>query len=91
MATNPFDQFDAPAANPFDQFDTKPQALMASSGMPGPRRAYSLAEVPGEAISNIPASAKRFAGGLYEAVTSPIQTVKGVLDIGAGALQKVLP
>ena len=91
MATNPFDQFDAPAANPFDQFDAKPQALMTSSGMPGPRRAYSLAEVPGEAISNIPASAKRFAGGLYEAVTSPIQTVKGVLDIGAGALQKVLP
>jgi hypothetical protein len=91
MATNPFDQFDAPAANPFDQFDVKPQAPMASSGMPGPRRAYSLAEVPSEAISNIPASAKRFAGGLYEAVTNPIQTVKGVLDIGAGALQKVLP
>jgi hypothetical protein len=91
MATNPFDQFDAPAANPFDQFDVKPQVSVASSGMPGPRRAYSLAEVPGEAISNIPASAKRFAGGLYEAVTSPIQTVKGVLDIGAGALQKVLP
>jgi len=91
MATNPFDQFDAPAANPFDQFDVKPQAPMASSGMPGPRRAYSLTEVPGEAISNIPASAKRFAGGLYEAVTSPIQTVKGVLDIGAGALQKALP
>lgn len=91
MATNPFDQFDAPAANPFDQFDVKPQVPVASSGMPGPRRAYSLAEVPGEAISNIPASAKRFAGGLYEAVTSPIQTVKGVLDIGAGALQKVLP
>jgi hypothetical protein len=91
MATNPFDQFDAPAANPFDQFDVKPQVPMASSGMPGPRRAYSLAEVPSEAISNIPASAKRFAGGLYEAVTNPIQTVKGVLDIGAGALQKVLP
>jgi hypothetical protein len=91
MATNPFDQFDAPATNPFDQFDVKPQAPMASSGMPGPRRAYSLAEVPSEAISNIPASAKKFAGGLYEAVTSPIQTVKGVLDIGAGALQKVLP
>jgi hypothetical protein len=89
MATNPFDQFDAPAANPFDQFDVKAPAVQ--SGMPGPRRNYGLLEVPGEAISNIPASAKRFAGGLYEAVTSPIQTVKGVLDIGAGALQKVLP
>lgn len=61
MATNPFDQFDAPAANPFDQFDVKAPAVQ--SGMPGPRRNYGLLEVPGEAISNIPASAKRFAGG----------------------------
>ena len=89
MATNPFDQFDAPAANPFDQFDVKAPAM--ASGMPGPRKNYALSEVPGQAISNIPASAKRFAGGLYEAITSPIQTAKGVLDIGAGALQKALP
>lgn len=89
MATNPFDQFDAPAANPFDQFDVKTPSV--SSGVPGPRKNYALSEVPGEAISNVPASAKRFATGLYEAVTSPIQTAKGVLDIGAGALQKVLP
>ena len=67
----------------------KPKAV--ESGIPKARKSYALSEVPGEAISNIPASAKRFAGGLYEAVTSPIQTVKGVLDIGAGALQKVLP
>ena len=89
MATNPFDQFDAPAANPFDQFDVKAQPV--SSDMPGARKSYTLSEVPGQAISNIPASAKRFAGGLYEAVTSPIQTAKSVLDIGAGVLQKVLP
>jgi hypothetical protein len=69
----------------------KPKAPAVQSGVPGPRRSYALSEVPGQAISNVPASAKRFAGGLYEAVTSPIQTVKGVLDIGAGALQKVLP
>ena len=69
----------------------KPKAPPVQSGMPGARKNYGLLEVPGEAISNIPASAKRFAGGLYEAITSPIQTVKGVLDIGAGALQKALP
>ena len=89
MATNPFDQFDAPAANPFDQFDVK--APIVESGIPKARKQYALSEVPGQAISNIPASAKRFAGGLYEAVTSPLQTAKGVLDIGAGALQKALP
>jgi hypothetical protein len=89
MATNPFDQFDAPAVNPFDQFDAA--APQVASSIPGARKSYALSEVPGQAISNVPASAKRFATGLYEAVTSPIQTAKGVLDIGAGALQKVLP
>jgi hypothetical protein len=69
----------------------KPKAPAAESGIPKARKSYGLLEVPGQAISNVPASAKRFAGGLYEAVTSPIQTVKGVLDIGAGALQKALP
>ena len=69
----------------------KPKAPPVQSGIPTARKSYGLMEVPGEAISNVPASAKRFATGLYEAVTSPIQTAKGVLDIGAGALQKVLP
>jgi hypothetical protein len=90
MATNPFDQFDAPqTANPFDQFDVKAPA--AKFAAPSTRKNYALSEVPGEAISNVPASAKRFASGLYEAITSPVQTAMGVLDIGAGALQKVLP
>jgi hypothetical protein len=31
------------------------------------------------------------ATGLYQAVTNPVQTVSGLLDVGAGALQKVLP
>lgn len=89
MATNPFDQFDAPAANPFDRFDVKPAA--APSGVPGPRRSYAAIEVPGAALINAPKSAKQFATNLYEAVTNPIQTVSAVLDIGAGALQKALP
>jgi hypothetical protein len=89
MAANPFDQFDAPQANPFDQFDAPVKPV--SAGVPGPRREYGLAEVPGQALANLPASAKRFAGGIYEAVTNPIQTVKSVLDVGAGALQKALP
>lgn len=67
----------------------KPKAV--ESGIPSTRKSYALSEVPGEAISNIPASAKRFAGGLYEAVTSPIQTLKGAADVAAGALQNVLP
>lgn len=87
MAANPFDQFDAPtaAANPFDRFD-KPAAPL-----PTTKRTYTAAEVPGAFVSNIPASAKRFGTELYEAVTHPVETIKGVWDVAAGALQKVLP
>lgn len=60
-----------------------------SSEVPGARRSWS--DVPGEALANLPASAGKFVGGLYEAVTSPVQTVKGLLDIGAGALQNITP
>lgn len=102
MAQNPFDQFDVPAAqpamsaNPFDQFDAP---AMPQDQMPGMRQTYTAAEVPGAALENLPASARRFAsgvvGGLQQLATSPVETVSGLvggaLDIGAGALQNVLP
>jgi hypothetical protein len=85
MAANPFDQFDAAqTANPFDQFDAAP----ISTPM---RRSYAASEVPGAAASNFGASAKNFANETYEAVTSPLKTIKGAWDMAAGALQKALP
>ena len=48
-------------------------------------------QVVSGAITNLPSSLGNIAKGLYEAVTSPVQTVKGVLDISAGALQNLLP
>ena len=42
-------------------------------------------------LKNVPRSAGKFVGGIYEAVTSPIETAKGLVDIGAGAIQNVLP
>lgn len=48
-------------------------------------------EMMGQAVQNIPASATNMATGLYQAVTNPVQTVSGLLDVGAGALQKALP
>jgi hypothetical protein len=42
-------------------------------------------------MRNLPASAKQFATGLYEAVTSPVQTIKTIGDIGAGALRSAVP
>ena len=48
-------------------------------------------EMMSQAVSNIPASAGNMISGLYHAVTNPVQTVSGILDVGAGALQKALP
>ena len=65
------------------------QQQQETTEVPGPRREWS--DIPMEAVTNLPASAGKFVGGLYEAVTSPVQTVKGLLDIGAGALQNITP
>ena len=73
-----------PAAPKFDLASATP-----ASEIPGPRRAWG--DVAYEAVSNVPSSAGKFVGGLYEAVTSPVQTAKGLLDLGAGALQKAMP
>ena len=75
------------ASGGFDLSSAQP--VPAGAGIPGPRRAWS--DVPGEALANLESSGKKFVGGLYEAVTSPVQTAKGLLDIGAGALQNALP
>lgn len=75
------------ASGGFDLSSAQP--VPTGAGIPGPRRAWS--DVPGEALANLESSGKKFVGGLYEAVTSPVQTAKGLLDIGAGALQNALP
>ena len=38
-------------------------------------------------VSNIPESAARLVGGIYEAVTNPIETVTSIADIGAGGIR----
>lgn len=63
--------------------------LESSGGIPKQRRSFS--DVPGEALANLPSSAANFYKGLMTAITNPVQTVSGVLDVGAGALQKLLP
>lgn len=65
--------------------------LASAGGIPGPRRGYSLTEVPVEAVKNLPGSASQFVGGIVQAVTSPVQTLTSILDAGAGALRNALP
>jgi hypothetical protein len=94
MADNPFAQFaaqpQANATNPFAQF--APAAPdVAPSTAPVERRSYALSEVPGQAMANAPGSLLKFGSDLYQAVTSPVQTLTGILDIGAGTLRNTLP
>jgi hypothetical protein len=63
--------------------------METSSGIPKQRRSFS--DVPGEALANVGPSAVNFYKGLVTAITNPVQTVSGVLDVGAGALQNLLP
>ena len=68
-------------ANPWDVVQQTPQQP----------KYMGYGEMMGQAVQNIPASATNMATGLYQAVTNPVQTVSGLLDVGAGALQKALP
>ena len=89
MATNPYEQFVTPAENPYAQFVSPTQT--SSTGIPTGRSSYGLSEVPLAAGKNLPESAGKFVSGVVEAVTSPVQTLSSILDIGAGALRNVLP
>jgi hypothetical protein len=51
----------------------------------------STEEVITGAVTNFPSSVGSMVGDIYQAVTSPVKTAKAVLDLGAGALQNVLP
>ena len=72
----------------FDPFAPQPKAVEFDPFAPKKRL---WMDVPGEALGNIPSSAKTMASGLYEAVTNPVQTVSGVMDVAAGGLQNALP
>ena len=56
-----------------------------------PKKPIGYGEMLGQAVVNTPASAGRMVSGLYEAVTSPVQTISGLMDVAAGGLQNVLP
>lgn len=83
----PWEQYQQPATatGPWSRYQPAEQPSEI------PKRRVALSDVPSEALSNVVPSAGKFLGGMYEAVTSPVQTAKGLLDIGAGALRNVLP
>lgn len=96
MGANFFDRFDtAPVAtppvangNPFDQFDVQTRQNVGAEPQ---RRNYAISEVPGAAVTNIPKSTAEAAMGIYQAVTSPIETAKTIGDVLAGGVYNILP
>lgn len=70
-------------------------AIRQRFGLTEEKRSIELAAVPVHALVNAPASAAKFAGDIYAAVTSPVQTITGLADLAAGALRagakQVLP
>jgi hypothetical protein len=61
-----------------------PVEVYANEGMPAERTV-------GEFLGNVGTSGAKVVGGLVQAVAHPIDTAKGVLDLGAGTLQNALP
>lgn len=77
-----------PADTPDSVVDSVVRQHMGVQAQPTERE---WADVPAEAVSNVPASAMRLGESLYEAVTHPVETLDAITKIGAGALQLVLP
>jgi len=64
---------------------------LATARPVGQKETLSGKDVVSQAIKNFPSSFRNVVTGTYEAVTSPLETGKAVLDIGAGGLQNILP
>jgi len=63
-------------------------------GLPKPAeksKPMGYGEMVGQAITNIPSSAGNLVSGLYHAVTNPVQTASGIMDVAAGGLQNAMP
>jgi hypothetical protein len=79
---NPWEVVSVAPANPTEQWNVVSTA---------PAKKRSWTEVPGEALGNVPESASNLAKGLYQAVTNPVETISGAMDVAAGGLQNALP
>lgn len=68
---------------PFEEFASKIQFTEPSYAETA---AGVVSDIP-TTVSNIPESGAKLIGGIYEAVTNPIETVTTMADIGAGGIR----
>jgi hypothetical protein len=73
----------------WDQFPDPPKPQNESDPWSQfPDHSLSWADVPGQAINNLPASALGVAEGIANTVMHPIDTAQGLYNIGKGAVSK---
>ena len=70
-------------------FSAKDLSDIISSTEPPSTRDWS--DVPIQAITNIPKSGYEFGKNIYEAVTHPLRTAGGIMDLAAGTLHNITP
>ena len=79
-------KFEVPDGTTPEQAQAMIEEQLGASAAPAAEQP-KWADLPG----NIGPSAMRMAKGVYDAVSSPVQTASSILDIGAGALRNVTP
>jgi len=87
----PWEKYAAPAG-PWTQYAQAEQ--IPSGGLQAPAvtpEGRSWSSVPLEAVQNIPSSAAKFAGGIYQAVRHPLDTAGNIADLAVGTVTSALP
>lgn len=75
-----------------DKYDLAAQKFGGVAGAaPTKKAAPDWSDVPLQAVKNLLPSAGNLIGGIWHAVSHPIDTAGDALDVGAGALRNVLP
>jgi hypothetical protein len=69
------------------EFETVAKAYQASKSQEAPKTEFSLKET----VKNVPSSGIQYAKNITSAVLNPVQTIKGALDVGSGAMVNAIP
>src|SRR3990167_5606147 len=55
------------------------------------KKPVSISEIPGQALSNLPESAAKFASDIVQPIIHPIDTAQNLGSIALGGIQKLIP
>jgi hypothetical protein len=81
----------APAeAGPWSKYGEDP-TMVEGLRLPEPTPSERILQAPGRAARAFPQSFANLMSDAVRAVLSPLETAKGVVDLGAGALRNVMP